>query len=112
MCYTVSMKTPINQKNYTNIITALVNNAVLHTEGVSANEALLTKQRKNLLTNNIGLIFDENRIIIDVYIDVVFGYSVKEVACNLQEKIINDIKENTDLIVKNVNIIVNNVILN
>ena len=106
------MKIPINQDNYNNIITALVNTAVMHTEGVSGGDVLLTKPQKNTSANNVIIYFDDNKITIDVYIDVIFGYSVKEVACNLQEKIICDVKENTNIKVKNVNIIVNSVIFN
>ena len=107
------MKTPNNQENYTNIVPSLVNAAVMHTEGVSSDEVLLTKPKRFFSPSNVNLYFDEqNRITIDVYIDVVFGYNVAQVACALQEKIINDVTENTGLTVKNVNIIVNSVIFN
>ena len=106
------MKIPINQDNYTNIITSLVNTAVINTEGVSGEDVLLTKPQKSSSANNVIIYFDDNKITIDVYIDVIFGYSVKDVACNLQEKIIYDVKENTNINVKNVNIIVNSVIFN
>lgn len=106
------MKAPMSQDYYVNIITSLVNAAVMHTEGVSADEVFLTKPRKFSSPGNISLFFDGDKITLDVYIDVVFGYNVAQVACALQEKIINDITENTGLTVKNVNIIVNSVIFN
>ena len=106
------MKNPNNQENYTNIVTSLVNAAVMHTEGVSSDEVLLTKPKKIYSPSNVNMYFDENKITIDVYIDVVFGYNVAQVACALQEKIKNDVTENTGLTVKNVNIIVNSVIFN
>ena len=113
LCYTKHMKAPNNQDHYTNILTSLVNAAVMHTEGVSADEVFLTKPKKFFSASNVSIFFeDNNKITLDVYIDVVFGYNVSQVACALQEKIINDITENTGLTVKNVNIIVNSVIFN
>lgn len=106
------MKATESQEKYTNIITSLVNSAVMHTEGVYADEVFASPKKKFSSSNNVSILFSENEIIIDVYIDVVFGYSVPEVSCALQEKIINDITENTDLTVKHVNIIVNNVRFN
>ena len=103
------MKKTFGQDSYSNIITSLVNSAVTHTEGVSADEVFLTKSKRS---SNVNLYFDENSISVDVYIDVIFGYNVSQVACALQEKIIGDITENTGLDVKNVNIIVNGVIFN
>lgn len=103
------MKKAIGQDSYSNIITSLVNSAVTHTEGVSADEVFLTKSKKS---SNVNLYFDENDITIDVYIDVIFGYNVSQIACSLQEKIIGDVTENTNLNVKNVNIFVNGVIFN
>lgn len=103
------MKKTIRQDNYSNIITSLVNSAVTHTEGVSADEVFLSKTNK---ISNVNMYFDGNDLSLDVYIDVVFGYNVSQVACALQEKIIGDVTENTGLNVKNVNIVVNGVIFN
>lgn len=106
------MKKIETQDSYTNIITSLVNSAVTHTEGISPNEVYLKKRAKNSTPGNITLFIDEDSITIDVYINVIFGYNVSQVACALQEKIINDVTENTSLSVKNVNVIVNGVLFN
>ena len=105
------MKTTVPQDKYTNIITSLVNSAVMHTEGIASDEVFLAKNKK-ASSNNVTLFFDADTVTIDVYVNVFFGYSVADVSCALQEKIISDVTENTTLIVKNVNIIVNSVIFN
>ena len=106
------MKATESQDKYTNIITSLVNSAVMHTEGVYADEVFVSKAKKFSTPTNVTVIFNGNEITIDVYIDVVFGYNVPMVSCTLQEKIIHDITENTGLTVKTVNVIVNNVRFN
>ncbi|MBR1625279.1 MAG: Asp23/Gls24 family envelope stress response protein [Clostridia bacterium] len=100
------------QEKYYNIITSLINSAVMHTEGVYADEVFASKRKKFLSSNNASVYFNGDEITIDVYIDVVFGYNVPTVSCALQEKIINDVTENTGLTVKNVNVVVNNVRFN
>ena len=90
----------------------MVNSAISHTEGVASDEFFLSKRKHLSSPHNISMFFVENKIVIDVYINVVYGYSVSNVSCALQEKIINDVTENTGLTVKKVNIIVNSVIFN
>ena len=102
------MKIAKSQDNYLNIITSLVYSAITHTEGVAFDEVFYNKKNKN--AGNVSVFFEESELIIDVNINVVFGYSVSGVSCALQEKIIADVKENTGLSVKKVNIIVNQVL--
>jgi uncharacterized alkaline shock family protein YloU len=106
------MKASVKQDNYASIVTSLVNNDILHTEGISADENNMSKTKKPQRESGVGIFIDEKNITVDVYINVIFGYSVSRVSCDLQEKIIKDVTENTDLTVKNVNVIVNNVIFN
>lgn len=109
----MKINTPLKQEeiaNYTNVITSLVNSAILATEGASQGDIY----SRNKLPRNVGVFIDNKtkQVIIDAYIDVVFGYNVSQVACDLQEKIINSVKKNTPLTVKNVNINIINVIFN
>ncbi len=111
MIYSYKMKNnaPMNQERIvanTNIITSLANNAIINTEGVATGKVNSKKIR------NVGVFINKDAVSIDVYVDVVFGYNVSRVACVLQEKIINDVKNNTGLNVKNVNVNVVNVIFN
>ena len=110
-------KTSLTQEEtsrYTNLIISLVNTAVLQTEGI-ANELSdgKRKTKKSLFSlgsRNIHVYVVGMDVTVDVYINVVFGFSVPQVACDLQEKIIHAIKENTPLTPSAVNVNVSNAI--
>lgn len=121
LCYTFGMKndtkTSLTQEEtsrYTNLITSLVNTAVLQTEGIAnelndgkrkSKESLFSLGSRNIHAYVVGM-----SVTVDVYINVVFGFSVPQVACDLQEKIIASIKENTPLTPNAVNVNVSNAI--
>lgn len=99
---------------YTNLIISLVNTAVIQTEGI-ANELNEGKRKSkkslfSLGSRNIHVYIDGMTVTVDVYINVIFGFSVPQVACELQEKIIHAIKENTPLVPGAINVNVSNAI--
>ena len=109
----MKINAPMKQEqiiSYTNIVTSLANMAIMQTEGASYGDIGTYKKTPR----NVGVFIDAHTktVIIDVYIDVVFGYNVSHVACNLQEEIIKQVKKNTPLTVKQVNINIISVIFN
>jgi len=63
-----------------------------------------------LKTKNIHIFFNENTVTIDLYVDIIYGYTVPEVVGALQERIVNSIKGASDFQIKSVNVHVSNVI--
>ena len=99
---------------YTNLITSLVNTAVIQTDGIAKElndgQKKATKAAMKLGTRNIHVYIGQGIVTVDVYINVIFGFSVPQVACDLQEKIITAIKENTPLTPGEINVNVSNAI--
>lgn len=99
---------------YTNLVTSLVNTAVIQTEGIAKelNDGKRKKSKRDfsLGSRNVHVYIGGMTVTVDVYINVIFGFSVPQVACELQEKIINAIKKNTPLTPGPVNVNVSNAI--
>lgn len=96
------------QNIYKNLLVSFVNNAIGQTEGVAKQHNL--NQRLKNMENNVQIYFYNDEVTIDIYLAVVFGYSVPQVVCEVQEKVINSIKNSTSLKIKNVNVNITNVI--
>lgn len=106
-----SMKHEANNR-YANLITSIAGSAMTQTEGV-AKEIGLVKYKfgmSALKNRNIHVYIDENRVTIDVYINVIYGYSVPDVVCNLQEKIKKAVEAATRFEIVSINVNVSNVI--
>lgn len=98
---------------YTNMIVSFVNSAIAQTDGVSR-EYDVVKSRfgvHTMNTKNIRVYILDNEVTLDVFIGVLYGYSVPEVVCKLQETIIHLVQESTPLTVKEINVNVTNVML-
>ncbi len=99
---------------YTNLVTSLVNTAMLNTEGIAKElhdgKRKKTKSGFSLGSRNVHVYIGGTTVTVDVYINVIFGFSVPHVACELQEKIISAIKENTPLTPGPINVNVSNAI--
>ncbi len=98
--------------SYVNLITSLVNTAIIQTEGL-ANELNVGKKKKkkspfSLDSRNVHVYIEGNTVTVDIYVNVIFGFSIPVVACELQEKVIAAIKENTPLIPGAINVNVSN----
>lgn len=95
-----------------NLIISFVNNAIIQVDGV-AKELNVIKSKlgiSTMNTKNIHVYFMGNEVTIDIYINVIYGYSVPHVVFMVQDKIINSVKESTEFDVKSVNVNVSNVI--
>lgn len=95
-----------------NLIISFVNNAIIQVDGV-AKELNVIKSKlgiSTMNTKNIHVYFMGNEVTIDLYINVIYGYSVPHVVFMVQDKIINSVKESTEFDVKSVNVNVSNVI--
>ena len=109
------MKDSLTQENssdYVNLIISLANTAITQTEGVAQGAG---KQKRGLRSRSsvregTHVYIGGTTVTVDVYVDVIFGYSVPQVACELQEKIIRAIKENTPLTPGAINVNVTNAI--
>lgn len=108
------MKDSMNQEEILrnkNLITSFVNNAVMQTDGVAKQQNLAKgNMGASALGRNVQVYFYNNEVTVDLFISVIFGYSVPEVVCTIQERVIALIKENTGFKVKNINVNVTNVI--
>jgi uncharacterized alkaline shock family protein YloU len=96
---------------YSSIIASIANNAIKKTEGVTQ-EFGLVKYRFGLSAlkdRNVHVYIDEETVIIDIYINVDYGYSVPEVVCTLQECIKRDVEGSTRFEVKKINVHVSNI---
>lgn len=94
-----------------NLIISFVNNAIIQIDGVA--KELNVKSKLGISTmnsKNIHVYFMGKEVTIDIYISVIYGYSVPHVVFLVQDKIINSVKESTDFDVKSVNVHVSNVI--
>ena len=110
------MKDSLKQQDvtrYTKMLISFVNTAIAQTEGVSREYDVIKSKMgvKTMNTKNIRVYRLDDEVTLDVYISVLYGYSVPEVSCKLQENIINIIKASTPFRVKEVNVNVTGVIL-
>ncbi|MFA5450320.1 MAG: Asp23/Gls24 family envelope stress response protein [Clostridia bacterium] len=99
---------------YSSIIASIANSAITKTEGLSL-ELGLVKYKFGLSTlkdRNVMVYIDGENVIIDMYVNVAFGYSVPEVVCQLQEKIKREVEESTRFIISKINVHVANVSFN
>jgi len=108
------MKDSMNQEEILrnkNLITSFVNNAVMQTDGVAKQQNLVKgNMSTSALGRNVQVYFYNNEVTVDLFISVLFGYSVPKVVCDIQERVITLIKENTGFDIKNINVNVTNVI--
>lgn len=99
---------------YSSIIASIANNAIAKTDGVSKEQGLV-KYKFGLSTlkdRNVHVYIDSDVVIIDMFVNVDYGYSVPDVVCNLQERIKREIEENTRFEVKKINVNVANINFN
>jgi uncharacterized alkaline shock family protein YloU len=98
------------ESQYSNIVASIANNAIVKTDGVMQDFGV-TKHRfgmSALRNKNIMVHVEEERAILDIHVNVSFGFSVPEVVCSLQERIKSEVEANTSLIVQKTNVHVTN----
>ncbi len=83
-----------------NVVISIVSLATQEINGVASISRTAVSPLKSMFSKNIsrGIIvsFEENNVSIDVYVNVKFGYSVKDVAFRVQENIKSSVESMTE----------------
>jgi len=91
-----------------NVVMSIVSLATQEINGVASISRSAVSMVKSAFSKNInrGIIinFDDNKAHIDVFINVVFGYSVKDVSFRVQENIKSSVESMTEYKVGSVNV--------
>ena len=91
-----------------NVVISIVSLATQEINGVASISRTSVSAIKSALSKNInrGIIveFENNAASIDVYVNVKFGYSVKDVAFRVQENIKSSVESMTEFKVSSVNV--------
>lgn len=107
----VTIEEDENKDNVTykkNVVISIVSLATQEINGIASISRNSVSIVKSALSKNVnrGIIveFDGNNVIIDVFVNVKFGYSVKDVAFRVQENIKSSVESMTDFKVSGVNV--------
>lgn len=100
-----------NKDNVTykkNVVISIVSLATQEINGIASISRNSVSAIKSALSKNInrGIIvdFEDNQVFIDVFVNVKFGYSVKDVAFRVQENIKSSVESMTEFKVNSVNV--------
>ena len=99
-----------------NVVLSIVNLATQEINGIAGLSVEGVNAFKKVFDKNYhkGVIieFVENSVYVDVYVNVLFGYSVKDVAFRVQENVKRSIESMTDFKVEAINVHVMGVVFN
>ncbi len=103
-------------KIHENVISSLVRKAILSVEGVTRlagssfvdNIAEIVGSRK-MSDRAIAIVLDEDKVEVEVKINVLFGSTIPEVAGAVQKAVIQCVESTTGMTVKQVNVIIQEV---
>lgn len=90
-----------------NVVVSIVSLATQEINGIaSLNRSSVSPIKRVFKNDKRGIIvdFEENQVSIDVYVNVKFGYSVKDVAFRVQENIKSSVESMTEFKVSAVNV--------
>ena len=90
-----------------NVVVSIVSLATQEINGIaSLNRSSVSSIKNVFKKDKRGIIvdFEENQVAIDVYVNVKFGYSVKDVAFRVQENIKSSVESMTEFKVSAVNV--------
>ena len=90
-----------------NVVVSIVSLATQEINGIaSLNRSSVSSIKNVFKKDKRGIIvdFEENKVAIDVYVNVKFGYSVKDVAFRVQENIKSSVESMTEFKVSAVNV--------
>lgn len=91
-----------------NVVMSIVSLATQEINGVASISRKAVSPVKSAFSKNVnrGIIinFDNNKAHIDVFIDVVFGYSVRDISFRVQENIKSSVESMTEYKVGSVNV--------
>ena len=112
MSYEIDEKIYSNNKGRVtcnkNILLSIINLATKEIAGVSSLcdnfGSGLKKVFTNNYTNGVKIAYGNNGIDVDVYINVLYGYSVPDIAYKVQENIKNGLSSMIDLKINNINV--------
>ena len=97
-----------------NVVLSIVNLATQEINGVASLSSTAVSKFKRLLNKNYhrGVIIEyvDNAVYVDVFINVMFGFSVRDVAFRVQENIKSSIESTTDYKVEAINVNVTGVV--
>ena len=97
-----------------NVVLSIVNLATQEINGVASLSSTAVSKIKRLFNKNYhrGVIieFVDDSVYVDVFINVMFGFSVRDVAFRVQENIKSSIESMTDYRVESVNVNVSGVV--
>lgn len=103
-----------NYNRYNNIIVSIVSSIVEQTDGVSNNLTNIRYRNSSekIKNGNIHVYFKNDKIVIDVFINIVYGYNVPDIIAGLQNKIAKEVENLTKFVVESVNVNISNIIFN
>ena len=114
MCYHIAVEeiTPRFVEHFSTLSAPVADESSRRVEGYTrldgaAKYRFGIKTLKN--TNCHVYIVGTDEVIIDIFVNVDYGYSIPETVCQLQETIKNDVEEATKFRVKKVNVTVDNI---
>lgn len=96
-----------------NILLSIINLATKEIAGVSSLcdnfGSGIKKLFSNNYTNGVKIEYTNNGVVIDVFVNVLYGYSVPDIAYKVQENIKNGISSMLDVKISSINVHVQNV---
>lgn len=96
-----------------NILLSIINLATKEIAGVSSLcdnfGSGIKKIFSNNYTNGVKIEYTNNGVVIDVFVNVLYGYSVPDIAYKVQENIKNGISSMLDVKISSINVHVQNV---
>lgn len=102
---------PGETERYQGIISSIAATALALSEGVTKETGFKKSSLGSTVRErNIHVYIVENRVTIDLFINVIYGYSVPEVACAVQERIKKEVEAETGFKVESINVNVSNVV--
>jgi len=112
------LKTTVNEEGNVsykrNVVLSIVNLAAQEINGVASLSSTAVSKIKRLFNKNYhrGVIieFVDNAVYVDVFVNVLFGFSVRDVAFRVQENIKSSIESMTDFKVEAINVNVTGVV--
>ncbi len=91
-----------------NVVISIVSLATQEINGIASISRNSVSALKSTFSKNMnrGIIveFDETQVIIDVFVNVKFGYSVRDVSFRVQENIKSSVESMTEFKVKSINV--------
>ena len=108
MAYNDNIQTKGKVSYNKNIILSVINLATKEIAGVSSLAANIGSGLKRLFNNNcyegVKITNTNNKVNIDVYINVYYGYNVSEISYRVQENIKNSLSGMVDIVIDKINV--------